>query len=714
MNECLVNFKNYWIYADSVTTQSSITINPTTDISIDNIDDHIQAIYAILKDGIESEYVHNIKYVIKWSDDIWCELSIVDYWFNLFMWYMLLKTDTVIEPKHIFWSPELRKNDIKNYIDKYILTTHNKIKYGESLNNICVDGTWYFSYIESFAFYLANTINNEDDIELMKACPEYYNLMHTSFLDVPFNKVKDYGQDIANKCIEFIKDSKKYLGYEHGLTNSFKSKEAISPRQFKEARVNIGTKSQYDVVHPVIINQSFTNGGVNNPLYYFIESGTARTAQIMSKQYVGDTGDFARIIGLNNTDTILYKNPNYECDTKNYIKFNIKTKEHLIRVKNRYYRFNPNGIDRIIDENDDSLIGKTIYMYSPITCSSLSHGIGICRRCYGDLFYTNRKINIGKIAAEILSSQATQKLLSAKHVLETIINEIKWNKEFYNLFDVNINDIRLINGIDEIIPNIKKYVMLIDPNDVNLVNDEEETIKTGSEDDNNIIYNEYINKFIIRTPNGQEVEFKSEDEDNLYITTEFNNIIRKRAVNDEGFVCISLDKLLDVDLFRIKITNNEVSKMLNDIIKVLNKSSITESLSKSEAVQRMVDLTINAGIDIDSVQIEVLLANQCVKEDDILSKVDWSVPNAKYKMITLNKALTNNQSVIISLLYKDLNKTLYNPLTFKKNAPSFFDLFFAEQPQLYISDDIIVDRKDVDILEHDKLIEMCDIVDKEE
>ena len=29
-------------------------------------------------------------------------------------------------------------------------------------NNIC-DGLWHYSYIEQFSYYLANTINNEDD-----------------------------------------------------------------------------------------------------------------------------------------------------------------------------------------------------------------------------------------------------------------------------------------------------------------------------------------------------------------------------------------------------------------------------------------------------------------------------------------------------------------------------------------------------------------------
>jgi hypothetical protein len=137
-------------------------------------------------------------------------------------------------------------------------------------------------------------------------------------------------------------------------------------------------------------------------------------------------------------------------------------------------------------------------------------------------------------------------------------------------------------------------------------------------------------------------------------------------------------------------------------------------MTKDEALQRIVDLVIEGGLDIDAVHLEVILSNQIVDANDILKKPNWNDPNAQYKMLTLNQALTNNPSVIISLLYKDLNKTLYNPLTFTKNAPSFFDLFFHEQPQVYMQQDILANDEDINIREHDKRIEMVKIVDKTE
>ena len=90
-------------------------------------------------------------------------------------------------------------------------------------------------------------------------------------------------------------------------------------------------------------------------------------------------------------------------------------------------------------------------------------------------------------------------MLSAKHLLEARIVAIKWLPQFQDFFDVDINAIKLtdLDGLD-----LKKYHMIIDPEDVYLVNEEEDTISyddDGNEiamdsDDNLGIYNEYVNR----------------------------------------------------------------------------------------------------------------------------------------------------------------------------------------------------------------------------
>lgn len=697
----LENYKNYLMYADMVRNHEKKIVYVPKEITRDTIDDHTTAITNILKDGIETEYVHNTKITVSWGGDLECDLSIIDYWFNLFMWAMVLKTNSRIEPKHIFWQKDLKRYNLKEYIDNFIITKENRINIdSRELNSIICDALYKFSEIEQFSYYLANTINNEDDIALMEANPEFYDLLHCSLQGVPFDDVKEAGMNITNRAIDIIKNSKKYIGYDHGLTNSFRANEAINPRQFKEASLNIGTKPNgMGTVYPYVIDKSFKTGGVNDPLSYFIESSTARAAQIMSKTNVGDSGNFARLLGLNNTDTILNLNKAYECMSRHFMKYEIKTSKHLSMIKNRYYRFNPLGMEYLIDDKDTSLIGKTIYMRSPMTCASNSAGKGICKKCYGDLYYTNLNINVGKLAAEILTSILTQILLSAKHLFETKIIKIQWNEEFSDFFDIDINSIKLSDGFcDDSM--LKKYTLIIDPEDVILDDDEEEQGYSDDEDAINIndiiSYNEYITKFIIRTPNGEEIEFGSQDQDPLYISNELNKIIRKKASNANGKVNIPLSALGDDILFFIKINNNEISKTMNDIIKLINSAQSIEGKTKDEILQTLVDLVIEGGLNIDSVHLEVILSNQIVSAESIIKKPNWNDPYVQYRMLTLNQALTNNPSVVVSLLYKDLGRTLYNPLTFTKNAPSFFDLFFCEQPQNYISDELLTDDSGIE------------------
>jgi hypothetical protein len=366
-------------------------------------------------------------------------------------------------------------------------------------------------------------------------------------------------------------------------------------------------------------------------------------------------------------------------------------------------------MEYLVDENDESLIGKDIYLRSPMTCSSLSDHRTICRRCYGDLYYTNKDINVGKYAAENLSSELTQRLLSTKHLLETAIEQIKWNENFGRFMSIEINSISLSDEIIES-PWLKKSFICVDPDNISLVYEEDDVIKKDDDEDDdsdNTIYNEYLTEFYIKTPT-EMVKIDSEDNTSLYLSAEFNNIIRKKAVidDDTGLCMIPLDKLTDINLFYIQIVNNEISKTMNDIINVINKKSVTENMTKDEALQSMVDLVVTGNINIDSVHLEVLLANQIIVPDTYTSP-NWNDPSCIYKMITLNSALVYNRSVIVSLLYKDLHKVLYNPLTFKKKGASFFDLFYMKQPQVYMDDNVLttVEEEDHGIVEMVKYVD---------
>lgn len=680
MENVLNNLDNYYIYTKLAQTQRQ-TVN-VLEIDINNWNQHMDAIVNILKDGIETEYVQNMFITVIFADGVDVDLSIFDYFFNITMWNCIIRAGGQILSKHLFFPENITKGEIKRYIDDNFIDVYRKANFqgattpeevNKILNNM-IDGSLHpFSLIDIFSFYLANTINIEDTLDLMNSNPRFNQLMNLDLSNIPIEDVKNEGMKATNEVIDII------MGSDHCLADSFRAQEGVNPKQFKELSISIGSKPDgRGGIFPTIINKSFLNGGVSDIISSFIESSGGRTAQIIAKMNVGSSGHFARLLGLNNRDTILYPDSRYVCDSVNTIRIEIKNEKMLKWYNNRYYRFDPKGMEyKINSKKDKHLIGKTIYLRSPMTCASHARGEGICYRCYGDLAYTNCNINIGQLAAELLSSALTQRLLSAKHLLEAAVMALKWVDIFGNFFEVNYNIINLIEDYD-----YKGYKLIINP----------DNIYVESEEDN-FDFNEYVTMFQIRTPEGETYDIHTEDFDSLYISNTLNGEIRKFGEAVEDNIEIDMEKLVGLDLFMIYINNNELSKTLELIKSILNKKSITESFDINGIAQKFIETVIEGGLNTIAIHLELILSNQLRSIHNILDKPDWTIPGEDYQLITLNDALTNNPSITVSMSYQKLSKVLYNPLSFKKDKPSFLDLLFMEKPQEFITNRNLIDTE---------------------
>lgn len=670
----LKNLNNYGPYVELI-TNGKIVINPAN-ITIENYNEYFIGLLNILRDSIEDQQTHKYFITIEFESDS-IELSIMDYYFNIIMWYLLVRTKTRIEPKHIFFDNAITKNTIKRYIDDYFIN-ENRTKFSNiELNNIIDDTLNMYMFIDEFSFYLSNTINLEDNIELMNKHPEFYDIIHADLSKVPIEDVKNIGMELTEKAVNYIKNS------DHCLADSFKAGEGINIKQYREFSINIGSKPDGQRgVFPAIINSNYLTSGVGDPLSYFIDSSGGRTAQILQKMNVGSSGHFARLLGLNSMDTIMHPDPHYVCDSKNFEIITIENQRMLNMLDNRYYRLSENGMEYLLKSKEcKHLIGKTIYLRSPMTCASHARGHGVCYRCYGDLAHTNNDINIGKFAAEALSSILTQILLSAKHLLESLVEKIEWSNGFLDIFEVDGNIVKLQDEM-----NYKGYKLLIDPNEISL---EDEL--------DNFEFNEYVNGFEVEFPDGRIIKCNTTTADNLYISLELNDIIRKYGEPTEGKISINMNELKNFDIFLIMISNNELSRTLNKLKNIIDKNDVTKSMDKNQILQAMLETVIDGNLSINAVHCEIILSNQLRKPDAILEKPDWEYPNEPYEILTLNQALIDNPSITISLSYQNLSKALYNPLTFKKNGVSFMDLFFIETPAKYLnSKDIISTKNDIE------------------
>lgn len=652
----LVNFENYGVYGDLV-RNGSIMIDTST-ITNDNVGNHLDCILNIFRDGIEQPRVHNMQIFIRFVDNEEVKLSIFDYFINLIFWKLPLSVGDPITSEFLFYEEDITKSNIKRYIDDKFIDKHQTDTRIILLNQFIDDCLYYLKYVDEFSLYFLNTINNEDTIELMKSNPEFNECLHADLSGVPIESIKNVGMDYTNKAINIIKNS------DHCLRDSFRAMEGINPKQFKEFLINVGSKPDgTGGVYPAIINSSFSNGGLSDVPSYFMESSTGRIALMMQKNNVGDSGHFSRILGLNNEQTRIHPDPHYKCNTKNLLKITIENADMLNRYKNRYYRFKPHGLDHKLGSNpvrdNKDLIGKTLYFRSPMTCASKSKD-GICYACYGSLAYVNADINIGKIAAELLCSVLTQMLLSAKHLLESLVQALKWTEGFLDVFEVAFN----IIGVKEDLENVKKYKLILD----DIHSDDSDT----SDD--------YVTSFEVQFPDGSIKTFRTENEDNIYLSKELQDIIAKDDSSVDRHV-IPFDDIKDNSLFLVRIYNNELSKTLENVKTMINRANEVHGRDIHQWAQDFMKAIMDGGIDLDAVHAEVILSNQIRSKDDMLENPEWEYANEPYQLLTLNEALTNNPSVTVSLEYQKLPKALYYPLTFKKIKASSLDLFFMERPQ---------------------------------
>ena len=387
-----MEYKEQFYYPYKDLCENGYQVIQTKDLNQGNIDNHFYSIINILKDGIETDEVRHMMIHVEFQNDTDLDFVIFDYVINLMFWGLCTAVNHPIWDIHTVFFEDITKRSIKEYIDNIFVDKYRKDMPFIVLNQTIDNVIGKFRDLRPFQMYLANTLNLEDFIVLMKKYPEFNDTVHFSVDGIPIEDVKERGMEATNRQIAYIKNS------DHCLRDSFRTGEAISPKQYKEVGVNIGSKPDgQGSVFPHPIEHSFMNGGLQTPEELAIESSVGRVAQILQKTNVGESGAFARALEINNQDTILNTDPNYVCDTVNFQEVVLENDTMVNMFDMRYYRDNPNGVDKLLSAKScdrKSLIGKKLYFRSPMTCTSAARGHGVCYQCYGDLAYVNRDVNI--------------------------------------------------------------------------------------------------------------------------------------------------------------------------------------------------------------------------------------------------------------------------------------------------------------------------------
>jgi hypothetical protein len=706
------NTANYGQYADLV-FNGSMHVN-SRNINDMNIDQHIRQVFNILLDGINLERVQGYCIYVTFVDmAIPVKYTIEDYFVQLIFWKLPAAIHEPLTTETMFLHRDITVGIICEYVNKIYIKKYienikrSNLQMDQSMlmsMNININGCFeMFKMFIDLQMYMNNTLCLEDTLDLMNSNQRFNDLMHIDFSNVPLDMFDEIAMDATHEQIEIIKQT------DHCTAVMFRSGQGLKDKQFKEMNTGVGPKPDgMGTIIPAPITTSYLNGGLNTTERYAVDASASRVAQMLSHENVGRSGDFARILELNCQDIKLHQDSRYKCNTKHTITRFIKDQKTLNIYNGRYYRFkkifqdNQNEADKVIDaETDTWLIGRTIEIFSPMTCASMSRGEGVCYRCYGDLAYTNFNINIGVIATELVSSGYTQRQLSAKHLLEAHVKSLTWNNPLDEFLEISFNTIKAYDSDDynEMYANAS---LIINTGDFDY------------EDENDDIeYNAYITSFMIEY-NGVKTEYHTENNDYIYLSGDMNDIIEAKLRSmrfynsgDAVDVKIPLSQLVDCDeIFLFHIDNDELSKAVNSAKALLNKKAETSKYTKDEILAEFCDINLSGGFKVQSVHYEIIIAAQMRDAYDKLVFPDWTDPNVQYQILTLSKSLTDNPSFTTSAQYQKIAQMIWKPITYIKTKPAMNDLYFMIQPQEYIhSAGLIADTTDIKSDREENIIE---------
>lgn len=664
----LNNLMNYGYYLELAQTGYQTVY--TKDITNDNIEEHFYNILNILSDGIETEEVQNMKIHVVFPDDE-LDLYIFQYMYNLMFWTLIVCSGKEIESIHLFFEYAITKTSITKYVNDFFIRRNIGLMDIISFNQAIDRCIGKFRDLRNYQMYLCNTLDFESEVEFMKKFPEYRAAIHTDISNVPIEDVKDYGMKQENILAKYImKDDE-----DHCLKYAYIAEQGVNRKQHKEVYANIGSKPNgQGGAFAHAIPKSFINGGLQSIEDVVIDSSIGRIAQILQKQNVGQSGAFARRLGLNNQDSRLHEDPEYTCDTVNLQKVVMASKDIIDIYDMRWYREFPNGIDKLLNAQKDRerLLGKTLYFRSPMTCASAARGDGICYKCYGNLAHVNNNINIGQLAAELLSSIYTQTLLSAKHLLESAIIKLEWTEEFKDIFNVEFDQIVLKDNVD-----YRKMSIIINMDDI---------IENESDDEDSFDMEEsnYVYSFIVRRGN-EDIVIRTKNSDPIYIHGDLQSIMASDGPNDSDIYEISMDKLKGISLFTVDVQNDELSAVMKQVKNLIDNKGTIKQHDRHSILETFIDANLKGKIKINAVHFEVLLMNQIRDGEDILGYPDWTMHNTSYQIITLENSLVQNPSVTVRLQSPKLKKTITSPQNRRLYKPSNMDLFAMVNPQKFMS-----------------------------
>lgn len=625
-------------------------------------------IYYILEEGFEIENIRKFKVKVTFNRDTkqYYEMEIRHLLINMIFLraFVELEVDVELDNTYLFDAFNISNKSIKKYVDEKIIEpfrddfTDTEERFME-LNIVLHDIIYRLNKIpKDFNDLMGITLNLENSfIKVAKENERFNELIRTKIPeDMQPKDIENYLNSLMKEEIEILKST------DNCFQPMLLSGTGIKDQQLREFSISGGLKSDLlGNTIPIPINSNFVVGGFGNVTNYYIDSGASRKSLIANKEKMGSSGHMALLLKLSCVGT--YISEVEDCHTPHTVSLKINDKKFLEMCSGRYYRKPGSRSFKMLKSTDRHLIGKTLLFRDPGKCACKD---GICKTCYGALSTVNKGMDVGIFASTIISRPLSQNILSTKHLNTTDSCLIEFNSDFDKFFKLESNQVRLLKDVESDI-DMTQYEFYID----NIIQIDELS--------DSVDFNKFLQFVKIRNvkKHDEVYEIVENDGKELFIHPDLDKLIKSMESGENGEYVIPLSKILEETLFTINIENNELTKPLKEMDKLLGGSyfkGMNPTLDMME--QRFIELLIESKINVMSVHAATILRSFVRCSDNYLERPDFSKLFTDYVVLGLHNALAENPSITNSLAYDYLKRQLYTHTTFKKGKHSPLDMLF--------------------------------------
>lgn len=585
---------------------------------------------------------------------------------HIFMWYAFIPLydvgnvldDGCIADLYVYG------NDIEEFINSNILpklkyynikettinTTMSIVRY--NIKRIPID----FSLIMNLQFGFF------DFYDAYKNNPRIREIMECSFDDgTPLNEI----EDTINQYQKEIKH--EYINMPGNPIGAVLAADAgVKDKQLGEYTVAQSLKPDLDGnVIPIPIQNSTLLRGLDRPSYHYIDAGASRKSLVMNKKVMGNAGYFGKIVLLLARTLSLSKTV-FDCGTQYYVEYDIISKKFLKKLNGKFYLDEATDELRVVDSKRDShLIGQKIKFRSAATCACDNDKV--CCMCFGRTASLNFDIadGVAGYESEEITKVVNQAILSAKHLLTTKSEVIKFNEDFYKFFTLSVGDVypRIDDSEVENLSNWSIYI----PSDG--------MVRTDELDDDSS-YNTFIKDglfYVVNMSTGEMIPIKLENDKELYPT---DTLLEERK-HGKGYI-----KFKDLDesdrLFEMTILNDELTKPLYELMHLINRSKSDDRYSTIDSMsQKFVELLVESGIDASAIAAECIINRLIRSVERPYERPNFnSLHLEDYNIYEVSKALEKNKSPLIGMAYQDLKRQmLSDDFVTERTGISYIDNF---------------------------------------